>query len=92
LLTHTYRVAAGGSPARRSLATEEAVMPANEGRYVVDENGKRVGVVLDIEEYKKLLDDLDELDAIRAFDRAKASGEKPVPLDRAVADIERRRR
>ena len=59
---------------------------------MVDKDGKRVSVVLDIEEYKKLLDDLDELDAIRAFDRAKASGETAVPLDRAVDDIERRRR
>ncbi len=67
-------------------------MPAHGERYVVDENGKRVSVVLDIEEYKKLLDDLDELDAIRAFDRAKASGEKAIPLERAVADIESRQR
>ncbi|MGH7858524.1 MAG: hypothetical protein ACREQY_14465 [Candidatus Binatia bacterium] len=52
-------------------------------RYLTDERGKRVGVVLGIEEYEKMLDDLDELDAIRAYDEAKASGEKPIPWSEA---------
>ncbi len=33
-----------------------------------------------IKEYEKLLDDLDELDAIRAYDEAKSSGEQPIPF------------
>lgn len=52
-------------------------------KFIVDDKGKRVGVVLDIEEYERILDQLDELDAIRAFDEAKASGEKPIPWSEA---------
>lgn len=52
-------------------------------KFIVDDKGKRVGVVLDIEEYERILDELDELDAIRAFDEAKASGEKPIPWSEA---------
>ena len=61
-------------------------------RFIVDENGKRVGVVLAIERYKKLLEDVEELADIRAYDEAKASREEAIPLDRALREIERKRR
>ena len=60
-------------------------------RYIVDENGQRVGVVLDIEDYKRLLEELEELEAIRAYDVAKASGDEVVPLDQALAEIDKDR-
>jgi hypothetical protein len=66
-------------------------MNTPEERCVVDKHGNRVGVVLDMEEYQKLLGDLEELESIRAFDQAKASGETPIPFERAVSEIERRR-
>jgi hypothetical protein len=57
-------------------------------RFIVDENGQRVGVLLDIEDYRQLLADLEELEAIRAYDAAKASGGEAVPLEQAFAEIE----
>ena len=57
-------------------------------RFIVDENGQRVGVLLDIEDYRQLLEDLEELEAIRAYDAAKASGDEAVPLEQAFAEIE----
>ncbi len=45
-------------------------------RYLIDEQGNRVAVVLDIAEYDRILAELEDL---RAFDAAKASGEKPIP-------------
>jgi PHD/YefM family antitoxin component YafN of YafNO toxin-antitoxin module len=56
--------------------------------YVVDENGKQTAVIIAVEEYRRLLDDLEELDSIRAHDAAKASGEKPVPFEEAIGEIE----
>jgi hypothetical protein len=54
----------------------------NNGRYVVDENGKRVGVLLDIEEYED----------IRVYDEAVAELEpgedELIPFDQAVREIE----
>ena len=61
-------------------------------RFVVDEQGNRVGVVLDISDYRKLLEELEELESICAFDRAKASGDEAIPLEQAIAEIERDRR
>jgi hypothetical protein len=57
-------------------------------RFIVDENGQRVGVLLDIEAYRQLLKDVEELEAIRAYDAAKASGDEAVPLEQALAEIE----
>ncbi len=60
-------------------------------RFIVDENGKRIGVLLDIEDYHRLLEELEELDALRAYDAAKASGDEVLPLEQALAEIEKDR-
>lgn len=61
-------------------------------RYVVDKKGKPVSVLLDIRAYRKMLEELEELAAIRAYDAAKASGDKAIPFDKAIAEIERARK
>jgi len=58
-------------------------------RYVVDKKGKPVSVLLDIRAYRKMLEELEELAAIRAYDAAKASGDKAIPFDKAITEIER---
>ena len=60
-------------------------------RFLVDENGQRIGVLLDIEDYQRLLEELEELEAIRAYDAAKASGDEVLPLEQALAEIEKDR-
>lgn len=57
--------------------------------YVVDEDGNHIGVLLDIKDYNKLLEELEELDSIRAYDAAKASSDEAIPLGEAVDEIER---
>lgn len=61
------------------------------GRYVVDENGKRVSVILPVEEYERMVEELEELEDIRAYDEAKAaleSGEdEAIPLEQAMREI-----
>ena len=58
-------------------------------RYIVDEKGNRIGVLLDIEDYHKLLAELEELESIRAYDAAKASGDEAIPFEQAIAEIEK---
>ncbi|MFN7016330.1 MAG: hypothetical protein ACK4P5_04075 [Fimbriimonadales bacterium] len=60
-------------------------------RYVVDEQGQPVAVLLEMEVFQQLVDALEELEAIRAYDEAKASGEAPLPLEQAIEAIERAR-
>lgn len=60
-------------------------------RYLTDAEGKRVAVVLDLDEYSHILEELEELDDLRAFDEAVASNETPMDFEEAVAEIERTR-
>lgn len=60
-------------------------------QYAVNEKGDRIGVLLSLEDYRRLLDELEELDSLRARDAAKASGEEAIPFEEAIADIERER-
>jgi PHD/YefM family antitoxin component YafN of YafNO toxin-antitoxin module len=66
-------------------------MAALNEKYDINEKGKRVGVLLDWEEYQRLLEELEELAAIRAFDAAKASGGEAVPFEQAIEEIENKR-
>ncbi len=60
-------------------------------KYVVNENGERVSVLLDWEDYRALLEELEELESIRAYDAAKASGDESVPFEKAMEEIENKR-
>jgi PHD/YefM family antitoxin component YafN of YafNO toxin-antitoxin module len=59
--------------------------------FVIDAKGNPIGVILDIAEYRKLLEELEELESIRAYDAAKASGDATIPFEQAVAEIEQNR-
>ena len=61
-------------------------------QFVVNERGEKIAVVISIEEYEKILEELEDLDAIREYEEAKALGETPVPFDEAIARIERHRK
>lgn len=60
-------------------------------RYLVDERAKRVAVVLSLDQNNRMVEELEELDDIRAYDAAKASGETPIPFEQALAEIEQTR-
>lgn len=61
-------------------------------RYIVDENGKRVSVVLPVEEYERMIEELETLEDVLAYDRARAEIERGedelIPFDQAVREIE----
>ena len=61
-------------------------------KYLTDQQGNRIGVLLDLEEYQKLLEELEELEAIRAYDNAISSDDEEIPLEVAIAEIENSRR
>ena len=63
----------------------------NQQQYVTDAQGNRVAVILGIERYEELLQAVEELDDIRAFDEAKASGDEVIPFEQAVREIEQGR-
>lgn len=60
-------------------------------QYITDEKGKKLSVVLPIEEYQTMLDELEELEDIRLYDEAKASDDTSIPIDEAFRMIEAKR-
>lgn len=60
--------------------------------FVVDKEGHKIGVFLDMKTYKHMVKDLEELEDIRAYDEAKAAKDEAIPFAQAVQEIERKRR
>jgi len=56
--------------------------------YVVDEKQDRKAVILPLSDWTRLIEELEELDDIRAYDEAKADSQETVPFTRAVAEIQ----
>jgi len=67
------------------------IMAVPKHRFIVDDHGEKTGVILDLAEYKKLLEEAEELEEIRAYDAAKAAGDEAIPFEQAVREIEQNR-
>lgn len=66
-------------------------MAAAKTQFVVDPQGNRTAVILDVETYQKMLDELDLYDTIRAVDEALANPGERIPFEQAIKEIESRR-
>lgn len=60
--------------------------------FVVDAKGKKVSVLLPIKDYQKLLEDLEELGDIKAYDNASKRKQEFIPLNQALKEIEATRK
>jgi hypothetical protein len=54
-----------------------------------DANGKTKSVTLSAEDWDQVLDELEELEDIRAFDEAIADDSPSIPFEEAIAEIEK---
>lgn len=60
-------------------------------QIVTDKKGKPVAVQIPVEQYKKLLELAEEMEDIRAFDKAMKRKHKFIPLKQAVAELKKER-
>lgn len=67
-------------------------MTTTETQFVTDDAGRRIAVLVGLDRYHQFLEALEELDALRAYDEAKASGDEPMPFEEATHEIERARK
>jgi len=65
-------------------------MVAVHPQYVVDENQERKAVLLPLAEWESIVEELEELDDIRAYDAAKTGPQDAVPFEQAVREVEDR--
>lgn len=56
--------------------------------YVVDEKQNRKSVILPLAEWERIVEELEELDDIRAYDQAKAGQQDALPFEQAVREIQ----
>jgi hypothetical protein len=61
-------------------------------QYLTNTKGKKLSVVLPLKDYKRMVEDLEELEDLRLYDAAKASKEKSLPATEVFAKIEAKRK
>lgn len=66
-------------------------MTTPKANLITGKDGKPLGVFVEIAEYEAMLAGLEELEAIHAYDAAKAAGDEAVPFADAVREIEAQR-
>lgn len=57
-------------------------------QYVVDAAQTRTAVLIPAAEWEEILEALEDLDDIKAYDMAKAEGQEAVPFAQALREIE----
>jgi hypothetical protein len=55
--------------------------------YLVDEHGNRKAAVVPIAEWENILEALEELQDLRAYDAAKSRHSDAIPFEQAVSEI-----
>ncbi len=61
-------------------------------QYITDQTGKKISVVLPVEDFEAILEELEELEDIKLYDESKKSQESSIPIDDAFRMIEARRK
>ena len=65
-------------------------MVALHPEFVVDEKAEKKAVLVPFAEWQRLMEEMEELEDIRAYDKAKAERDDPVPFEEAVRRIKTR--
>ena len=57
-------------------------------QYISDHKGKTTAVIIPVKEFEKMQESLEEFEAIKEYDQAKAEGLTFQPLEEALKDVE----
>jgi hypothetical protein len=60
-------------------------------QYVTDRKGRKVGVILPIRDYEKMLEQLEELEDIKVYDKAVEMNEEEISVQEAFQKLESKR-
>ena len=66
-------------------------MGAVRQQFIEDNQGNRIAVLMPIDQYNNMLEQLEEIDDIKSYDAAKAEEDEVIPFDQAVREIEKER-
>lgn len=57
-------------------------------KYITDQEGNKISVVISLKEFESMIEMLDELEDVRIYDKAKLSDDPSIPIDEAFELIE----
>ena len=66
-------------------------MGALRRQFILNKQGKPIAVLIPIDQYDKILEQLEEIDDIRAYDAAEAEEDEIIQFDQALNEIEDKR-
>jgi len=61
-------------------------------QYITDSTGKKLSVVLRLEEFQAIVESLELVEDIRLYDEVKEAKEEAIPIDEAFKMIEEKRK
>lgn len=61
-------------------------------QFITDDNGKKLAIILPMKEYNKMLEDLEELEDIKLYDKAKKGKQHFKDAEDVFAEIEEKRK
>lgn len=59
-----------------------------ETQYITDKKGKKIAVILSIKDYKKMLEELECIEDVKLYDKAKNNPEESIVAEEAFKFIE----
>ena len=57
-------------------------------QFITDENGKRISVILPMNNFRAIMEELEELEDIKQYDEAMKDKDPGLPIDEAFKIIE----
>lgn len=60
--------------------------------FVTDAKGNKIAVLLPIKDYNRILEELEDLEDIKAYDKAMSRKQEFIPLNQALKEIEATRK
>ncbi len=61
-------------------------------QFLTDNHGKKLGVLLPIKEYSRMLEELEELEDIKLYDEVKVLNEPSIPVKEAFKRLDAKRK
>ncbi|OYQ41537.1 hypothetical protein [Flavobacterium aurantiibacter] len=60
-------------------------------QYITDAHGNKISVVLPMKDFEAIMEELEELEDIKLYDKYKQANEPSFPIDEAFTLIEKKR-
>tara|TARA_R110002050_G_scaffold252628_1_gene390845 strand:- start:3636 stop:3839 length:204 start_codon:yes stop_codon:yes gene_type:complete len=61
-------------------------------QFITDNSGQKLAVILPIKDYNRMIEELEDLEDVKLYDKVKADNEPSIPIDEAFKMIEEERK